>query len=84
MVHLHNSPGSSHRHPSPQKANFLHTPGEINPVYDLAIRLNGAVVRSAVSGISGSSFELCDGGKSVRIGALHLHDVVLLEVEVEV
>jgi hypothetical protein len=78
-VHLHNAPGSAYGYPAPPRSNYLHTPGEVVLVHDLVIEVCEGSVRSAHSGISGETYQVLEGRK-VRVPALALHEVVLLEV----
>jgi len=77
MVHLHNVPGTVYNFPNPPRDLFLHAPGEVNPVYDLSVRLNGLAVREAKSGLTGRSFSVTDNGRAIHIPRLDLHDVII-------
>jgi len=79
-VHLHNAPGGLYRYPQPTNANTLHAVGEVLPVHDLVVHIDGARVLSACSGVSGRTFSVADGTR-VSVPELALHDVVLLSVE---
>ena len=79
-VHLHKAPGSSHRYAAPPASNYLHSPGEVLPVYGLTLRVAGRKILSACSGISGKAFEITEDGRAVGVPRLDLHDVVLLAV----
>jgi hypothetical protein len=77
-VHLHNAPGSAFRYPAPAECNYLHSPGEVVPVYNLKLNLHGSKVSKARSGISGKTLKVIDQGRGVEIPSLELHEVVIL------
>jgi len=78
-VHLHNAPGSLHSHVVCSRGYGLYTPGEVNPVLDLKLRLHGMTAKRAESPITGQSFRIT-GGTVVALPRLDLHDVVLITV----
>ncbi len=80
-VHVHNAPGGLYRYPQPVNANTLHAVGEVVPVHDLVIHLNGMKVTSAVSGVDGRTFKV-EHGTAIHVPRLDLHDVLLLTVEI--
>ncbi len=75
-VHLHNAPGSAYTYPNPPHAGSLHAPGEVNPVHDLRLRVNGLPIKSATLALSGQPLTV--EGDTVVIPRLDLHEVVLL------
>jgi len=77
-VHLHNAPGSAYAYPNPPRAGHLHAPGEVNPVHDLRLRVNGRQVRGATLALSGQPLTVA--GDTVVIPRLDLHEVVLLNL----
>ena len=79
FVHLHNSPGSLYRYPAPGGSNYLHAPGEVAPVRDLALRVHGVRLKRASLGLSGE--ELTISGQSVAVPSLELHEVVVLHFD---
>ncbi len=79
LIHLHNNPGTAYAYPTPPLANYLHTPGEVLEARDLAIRLHGMAAQSARSGLSGRGLTLSNGGRSIIVSHLPLHEVVLVK-----
>jgi hypothetical protein len=77
-VHLHNAPGSAYTYPNPPNAGSLHAPGEVNPVHDLRLRVNGRQVKAAKLALSGET--LAVEGDTIHIPRLDLHEVVLLNL----
>lgn len=80
-VHLHNCPGSTYRYPAPPRSNYLHTPGEVLPVYGLTLRLSGVRAVAAESGITGQPFEITEDGQAIAVPELELHDVALITLD---
>ena len=76
-VHLHNAPGSLHSHVVCPRGYGLHAMGEVNPVFDLTLQLNGLRAVRAESAISGQVFAVA-GEQRVSVPRLDLHDVVLI------
>lgn len=79
-VHVHNFPGGAYRYPQPLRTDGLFGPGDVPPVRDLELLLNGRRVRHACSGLTGAEFAVVDGTR-VLLPELALHDVLLLTVE---
>ncbi len=77
MIHLHNCPGTAYAYPCPLGGFQTHAPGEVIPIHDLVIRLNGVSVKEAKSGLTNQSFAVADNGSTIKIPRLDLHDVVL-------
>jgi hypothetical protein len=78
MIHLHNCPGTAYAYPNPSNGVFTHAPGEVIPIHDLVIRLNGLAAKEAKSGLTHQSFTVSDNGNSIKIPRLDLHDVIIL------
>jgi len=69
---LHNNPGSIYRYPVPQKSNYLHTPGEVLPIYDIKINFKYDI-KNVKSGITNFIYKLEDN--SIIIDKLNLYEV---------
>jgi hypothetical protein len=80
LIHLHNNPGTAYPYPAPSRSNYLHTPGEVVEVRDLAIHLRGMTARSARSGLSGQRLKITDQGRKILVPRLALHDVMMVGV----
>lgn len=78
-VHLHNAPGSTYANPYHPRNEFIGGPGEVNPVYDLELKLNGSRMNEAMSPLTGRPFETRNSSM-LKIPELKLHDIILLEV----
>ena len=78
VVHLHNAPGSLYAYPSPAYSNYLHSPGEVNPVRAIKLVLNNNSVKKAYSGLEGSNFKILADG-TIEIPEINLQEVVVLE-----
>jgi len=81
MIHLHNAPGTAYAYPTPATGHYTHAPGEVVPVHDLVIRLNGPVALEAKSGLTKTAFAVEDGGQSIKVPRLELHDVVIVRMK---
>jgi hypothetical protein len=79
-VVLHNAPGTAYRYPTPARSNFLHAVGEVIPVSNIRIRLNGLRCRSAVSGITGKPLKVSSGA-TIRVPRVKIYEVALLTVD---
>ena len=75
---LHNAPGTTYRYPAPPRQNFLNAPGEVVPLFDLAVHLNGLPCRRAYSGITQEPLEIRDQ-HTILVPRLDLHEVVVVE-----
>lgn len=78
-VILHNAPGTSYRYPSPHRGNYLHAPGEVNPLHDLTVVLQGLRCAKAASGVTGKALEVSADGTRVRVPRLDLYEVVVFD-----
>lgn len=78
-VILHNAPGTVYRYPAPSRSNYIHAPGEIAPLSNLTICLNGMRCRTAVSGLTGKALRVTRNGARIRIPRLETHEVVIIE-----
>jgi hypothetical protein len=78
-IHLHNAPGTAYRYPAPKESNYLHTPGEVLPVHDLRLFVNGPGIRRAWLGMSRESLPI--EVSAIRVPRLGLHEVIVVETE---
>lgn len=78
-VILHNAPGTVYRYPAPNRNNYLHAPGEIAPLYDLTVCLNGQRCTAATDGLTGRPLKVTGKGTRIHLPRLDTHAVVVLE-----
>lgn len=74
IVHLHNAPGTIWRY------HTVFNSGELVPVHDLKLKVNGHAVTEAKSGLTGEVFDVSDDGSVIMIPKLDRNDVLLLKV----
>jgi len=79
-VHLHNAPGSAYAYPTPPRNNYLHAPGEVVPVHDIAVIVHESLILGADSAITGDSLTVTPALGEVYVERLELQDVVLITV----
>jgi len=79
-VHLHNAPGSAYSYPAPPHNSYLHAPGEVAPVHDIAVIVHDGLILGADSGVTGEPLTVSPALGEVHVDRLDLHDVVLITV----
>jgi|GEM_PF-1121583 len=82
-VHLHNAPGSACSYPAPPRNNYLHSPGEVVPVRDIAVIVRDGLILGADSGVTGESLSIYPAIGEVLVERLELQEVVLLDVAID-
>jgi glycosyl hydrolase family 42 (putative beta-galactosidase) len=79
-VHLHNAPGSTYANPYHPRNEFIGGSGEVNPLYDLQLKVNEHRIQTAKSALTGETYEILEHS-IFKIPKLELHDIILLEVK---
>jgi len=77
LVNLHNCPGTMYNYPNPVAGFFTHSVGDVPPIHDVRVTVNGRRLKRAESFIPGDVVQ-CQG-QTALVPKLELHTAIRLE-----